>query len=246
MRYVLDGSVRKGGERIRIAAQLIDAGAGKQIWAERYDRVLEDIFAVQDEVTEAIVAAIAPELGKAEQQRATAKATGNLSAWEVYQRGMWHLYRRTKDDLEEARGLFEQALALDPGLAPACAGLVDALYYEVVLGLADSAADNRKEALRVARRALELDPDDAARPLRHGKGPHRQARARPGNSRPPARRRPQPQPGLGPLRPRRRRGLLGRPRAGGRPLAERHPPEPARPAHGLLHGAPGRGPSVEA
>ncbi len=65
--YVMDGSVRKGGNRIRIAAQLIDASSGKQMWAERYDRVLEDIFAVQDEVTGAIVAAIAPELGKAEQ-----------------------------------------------------------------------------------------------------------------------------------------------------------------------------------
>ena len=169
VRYVLDGSVRKGGERIRIAAQLIDATSGNQIWAERYDRVLEDIFAVQDEVTESLVAAIAPELGKAEQQRATAKTSGNLSAWEVYQRGMWHLYRRTKDDLKEARSLFETALSLDSGLSLACAGLVDAYYYEVVLGLADSAADNRNEVLQIARRALELDPDDAAAHCAMGK-----------------------------------------------------------------------------
>jgi len=169
VRYVLDGSVRKGGERIRIAAQLIDAGSGKQIWAERYDRVLEDIFAVQDEVTEAIVAAIAPELGKAEQQRATSKKSENLSAWDVYQRGMWHLYRRTREDLKQARSLFETALTLDPGLSLACAGLVDALYYQVVLGLADSAADNRDEALRMARRALDLDPDDAAAHCAMGK-----------------------------------------------------------------------------
>jgi len=169
VRYVLDGSVRKGGERIRIGAQLIDAGSGKQIWAERYDRVLEDIFAVQDEVTDSIVAAIAPELGKAEQQRATSKTSDNLSAWDVYQRGMWHLYRRTKEDLTEARGLFETALSLDSGLSLACAGLVDAYYYEVVLGLADSATDNRNEALRFARRALELDPDDAAAHCAMGK-----------------------------------------------------------------------------
>ena len=169
VRYVLDGSVRKGGDRIRIAAQLIDASSGNQIWAERYDRVLEDIFAVQDEVTQSIVAAIAPELGKAEQQRATSKKSENLSAWEVYQRGMWHLYRRTKEDLKEARGLFETALSLDPGLSLACTGLVDAYYYEVVLGLADSATENRNEALQFARRALELDPDDAAAHCAMGK-----------------------------------------------------------------------------
>ena len=169
VRYVLDGSLRKGGNRVRIAAQLIDAGAGKQIWAESYDRVLEDIFAVQDEVTGAIVAAIAPELGKAEQQRATAKTAESLSAWELYQRGMWHLYRRTKEDLAEACRLFEAALALDPGLCPACAGLVDAYYYEVVLGLAVSAEDNRRKALEVARRAVELDPDDAAAHCAMGK-----------------------------------------------------------------------------
>ncbi|MEM7025843.1 MAG: adenylate/guanylate cyclase domain-containing protein [Pseudomonadota bacterium] len=108
--YVLDGSVRKVGDRIRISAQLIEAAPGKQIWAERFDRVLEDIFAVQDEVTAAIVAAIAPELGKAEQQRATSKPSERLSAWDVYQRGMWHLYKRTRDDLREARSLFETAL----------------------------------------------------------------------------------------------------------------------------------------
>ena len=167
--YVLDGSVRKGGERIRIAAQLIDAASGKQIWAERYDRVLEDIFAVQDEVTESIVAAIAPELGKAEQQRATSNKSSNLSAWEVYQRGMWHLYKRTKADLAEARTLFKAALSQDPGLSLACSGLVDAFYYEVVLGLADSPAENREDALVVARRAVELDPDDGAAHCAMGK-----------------------------------------------------------------------------
>ncbi|WP_299623748.1 adenylate/guanylate cyclase domain-containing protein [Pelagibius sp.] len=168
-RYVLDGSLRKGGDRIRIAAQLIDASLGNQMWAERYDRVLEDIFAVQDEVTEAIVAAIAPELGKAEQQRAAAKTAENLNAWDVYQRGMWHLYRRTKHDLAEACRLFEAALSLDPGLSPACSGLVDAYYYEVVLSLAESPEENRRRALQVARRAVQIDPDDAAAHCAMGK-----------------------------------------------------------------------------
>ncbi|WP_170406442.1 adenylate/guanylate cyclase domain-containing protein [Ruegeria arenilitoris] len=169
VRYVLDGSVRKGGNRVRIAAQLIDAASGKQIWAERYDRVLEDIFAVQDEVTAAIVGAIAPELDKAEQQRATSKKSGNLNAWDVYQRGMWHLYKRTKEDLMEARSRFEAALSQDPNLSPAFSGLVDAYYYEVVLGLADSPAENCERALQAARMAVELDPDDAAAHCAMGK-----------------------------------------------------------------------------
>ncbi|WP_170326763.1 adenylate/guanylate cyclase domain-containing protein [Ruegeria arenilitoris] len=169
VRYVLDGSVRKGGNRVRIAAQLIDAASGKQIWAERYDRVLEDIFAVQDEVTAAIVGAIAPELDKAEQQRATSKKSGNLTAWDVYQRGMWHLYKRTKEDLMEARARFEAALSQDPNLSLAFSGLVDAYYYEVVLGLADSPAENCERALQAARMAVELDPDDAAAHCAMGK-----------------------------------------------------------------------------
>ncbi len=169
VRYVVEGSVRRAGNRVRITAQLIDAVADAHLWAERYDRVLEDVFTVQDEVTEAIVAAIAPELGKAEQQLATSKKLENLNVWEVYQRGMWHLYQRTKDDLAEARRLFEAALSLDPGLSLACSALVDAYYYEVVLGLADSMAENRDKALQIARRAVELDPDDAAAHCAMGK-----------------------------------------------------------------------------
>lgn len=120
-------------------------------------------------MTESIVAAIGPELGKAEQQRAVAKKSENLNAWEAYQRGMWHLYQRTKEQLAEARLFFEKALELDPGLSAACAGLVDAYYYEVVLGLAESNEDNRDKALEFARRAVELDTDDAAAHCAMGK-----------------------------------------------------------------------------
>jgi len=169
VRYVLDGSIRKAGDRIRVTAQLVDSGSGNQLWSERYDRVLEDIFAVQDEITAAIVAAIAPELGKAEQQRASTRTAGQLGAWEVYQRGMWHLYRRTRDDLAEARRLLGRALELDGTLCAAAAGLVDAYYYEIVLGHAESFEENRRLALATARRAIELDPDDGAAHCAMGK-----------------------------------------------------------------------------
>ena len=96
IRYVLEGSVRRVGERIRITGQLIDAETGIHLWAERYDRELEDIFAVQDEVTEAIVAAIAPEIGDVERKRAQRKPAGNLDAWELYQRGLADYYSSTE------------------------------------------------------------------------------------------------------------------------------------------------------
>lgn len=169
VRYVLDGSVRKSGHRVRVTAQLVDATTGNQIWAERYDRVLQDIFAVQDEITQAIVAAIEPELGKAEQRRATSKRPENLGAWDLYQQGMWHLYHRTKDELAEAVRLLRSALDRDPTLAPALAGLVDAYYYEVVLSLSDDPAAAREKALAAARQAVELDTDDAAAHCAMGK-----------------------------------------------------------------------------
>ncbi len=169
VRYVLDGSVRKGGERVRVTAQLVDATNGNQIWAERYDRVLEDIFAVQDEITQAIVAAIEPELYKAEQRRATLKKPENLGAWDINQQGMWHLYHRTKEELAEAVRLLQKALERDPMLVPALAGLVDAYYYEVVLSLSDDPVAARANALAAARRAVELDTDDAAAHCAMGK-----------------------------------------------------------------------------
>jgi TolB-like protein/Flp pilus assembly protein TadD len=170
VRYVLDGSVRKAAsERVRVATQLIDATNGKQIWAERYDRVLEDIFAVQDEITEAIVAAIEPELGKAEQRRAHLKKPEDLGAWDLYQQGMWHLYRRTRVELTLAEQLFHRALERDQTLTPALAGLVDAYYYLVVFGLTDTPTECREKAIVAARMAVELDPDDASAHCAMGK-----------------------------------------------------------------------------
>ena len=168
-RYVLEGSVRRGGKRIRVGAQLNDAATGKQIWAEHYDRELEDVFQVQDEVTEAIVAAIAPELGKAEQLRAVSKKPEDLGIWDLCQRGNWHLYQRTRESLAEARRLYGEVLERDPDFGAARVALVDAYYYEVVLGLSEDPGHNRDEAPKEARRAVEIDPDDASAHCAMGK-----------------------------------------------------------------------------
>ena len=116
-RYVVEGSVRKSGNRLRITAQLIDAESGAHVWAERFDRELEDIFDLQDKITESIVHNVMPEISLAEAERATRVPPANLDAWEYYQRGIWHLYRYTREDTEKAREYFSGALERDPSLS---------------------------------------------------------------------------------------------------------------------------------
>ena len=104
VRYVVEGSVRKGGNRVRITAQLIDAATGNHIWAERYDRDLSDIFALQDEITETLVATLQAEVGEVERERAHRKPPDNLDAWEFYQRGMWHLWQINAKEANQCQG----------------------------------------------------------------------------------------------------------------------------------------------
>jgi adenylate cyclase len=160
VRYVVEGSVRRAGNRVRITAQLIDAVADTHLWAERYDRDLEDIFAVQDEVTDAIVTAIEPQLASVERQRARRKPTESLDAWDCYQRGLWHLYRYSAEDYVKAVDLFERAIALDPTFASARAGLAFTLYYGIVLGFTQDYDDNVFRGFDAARAAVMLDDDD--------------------------------------------------------------------------------------
>jgi adenylate cyclase len=169
VRYVVEGSVRRAGNRVRVTAQLIDGGSGNHVWAHRFDRTLEDIFDLQDELTETIVATIEPELGKAERLRARAKRSDSLDAWELYQRGLTALYRRTRESHAEAKDLFHHAVALDPGFTAAYAALVDAYYYDVTMGLSDDVEACRTEALACARKALEADPHDPAALCAQGK-----------------------------------------------------------------------------
>jgi adenylate cyclase len=159
--YVVEGSVRKAGNRVRITAQLIDAATGNHLWAERYDRDLEDIFAVQDEVTNAIVTAIEPTLGSAERDRALRKPTESLDAWENCQRGLGHLYRFAAQENTEAQSFFRRAIELDPNFAPAHAGLAYAIYMSFALGFVADPASVAGEARAAAQRAVTLDSDDA-------------------------------------------------------------------------------------
>jgi adenylate cyclase len=122
-RYVLDGSMRRAGQRVRITSQLIDTATGTHLWAERYDRDLTDIFAVQDDIASRVVAAIEPALSRAEGQRVIAKRSEHMGAWDYCQRGFWHVNKGTATDGKVASGLFQQALTLDPSLADAHLGL---------------------------------------------------------------------------------------------------------------------------
>ena len=160
VRYVLEGSLRKSGNRIRVTAQLVEAETGNHLWAEHYDRELADIFAVQDEITEAVTIAIAPAVDDAEQRRAMRKQPGSLDAWAAYQRGLWHLTKWTIDDNALAQKFFRQAIDLDPSFAGGYKGLASAEGNAAdFLGRGLSEALNSMETL--ARRAVALDSADA-------------------------------------------------------------------------------------
>ncbi|MFQ5784422.1 MAG: adenylate/guanylate cyclase domain-containing protein [Alphaproteobacteria bacterium] len=160
VRYVLEGSVRKTGSRVRISAQLIDAATGNHVWAERYDRELADIFDLQDEMTATIVGAIEPELGTAERDRAKRKPPDNLDAWEQYQRGLWHFWRYTREDADEAERLFQSAIDLDPGFGPAYAGVAYLLNFHVIYGWTDTPDQTLGRALRAGQLAVSADDKD--------------------------------------------------------------------------------------
>jgi len=161
VRYVLEGSVRKGGSRVRITAQLIDATTNVHVWAERYDRELADVFAVQDEITETIARTIEPELARAELERARRKPPESLDAWDLYQRGLWHVWQYTPSDNEHARSLFEQAIRLDPTFSPFVSALALTRLLEQTLGYREDAFDAVVDAVEIAKRAVALDGKDA-------------------------------------------------------------------------------------
>jgi adenylate cyclase len=161
VRYVLEGSVRRAGDRIRITAQLIEAEGRTHLWAERYDRDLTDLFAVQDEITHSIVATVAPELLEAEMQRVRRKDPGTLGAWECAMRAQWHLARMTREDNAEAIRLAGQATALDPGTTLGLNIAAFAHLYAIAYGWEASLAPSVMAAYQSAAKAVSLDSRDA-------------------------------------------------------------------------------------
>ena len=141
VRYVVEGSVRKAGNRVRITAQLIDATNGNHLWADRFDGSLDDVFDLQDRITEQIVVAVEPEIQARERERARRKPPDSLDAWELMQHGLSHFYRVNKADRMEAIRLFRDAVELDPAFARAHAHLAYALLTLVTLGYAEDTAE---------------------------------------------------------------------------------------------------------
>jgi TolB-like protein len=157
--YVIEGSVRKSGDRVRITAQLNDVATGSHIWAERYDRDLADVFAVQDEITEAIVAAIEPQLYAAENFRAKRKAPDNMDAWDLVMRALSHYWRVTRQDNVVAQALLEKAIAIDPHYGQALGVLATSYTFCAHMGWTDMATV-APIAERAAMSAILTDSED--------------------------------------------------------------------------------------
>jgi len=162
VRYVLEGSLRKSESRIRVTAQLVEAEAGKHVWSERYDRDLANIFAVQDEISEAVTIAIAPAIAEAELQRALRKPPGSLDAWAAYLRGLWHLGKFAAEDNALAEKFFREAVDLDPTFAGGYRGLGYAQFQAAMSGFQKrSLPEVQSSAEALVRRAVGLDGADA-------------------------------------------------------------------------------------
>jgi adenylate cyclase len=161
VRYVVDGSVRLAGGRVRITARLTDSARGALLWSERYDRTIDDLFALQDDITHHIVAELAVQVDNLEQQRASAKPTQNLTAYDLYLRGRQHFHRFTRAENLEARAMFEKALELDHGYADAYAALAVTYTKAAEMGWTEHPYEALERAHDLAQAALRLDPSNA-------------------------------------------------------------------------------------
>ena len=161
VRYVMEGSVRKAGRRVRITGQLIDAATGTHIWADRFDGELEDVFDFQDRIAETVAGALEPRLIKAETERSKRKRPESLDAYDHYLRALQHLYKFDPDNNSAALSLLKKAIALDPHFAPALAYAAWCYEQRLVHRWPTSETNDREEALALARAVLALDSEEA-------------------------------------------------------------------------------------
>ena len=161
VRYVLEGSIRKSGDHIRVTAQLIDALAGNPIWSERYDRGLEDLFALQDEITETLVGAIAPEVDQAERQRAERYTPDSVDTWLIFQKGLAAYYETTENTLKAAIEILDEVCRRDPQFAQAHAFAADARHRQSIHFDVQGRPKLLAAANELARKAIELDSRDS-------------------------------------------------------------------------------------
>ena len=157
--YVLDGSIRRSGSRLRITAQLAETRTGHSVWAERYDRQLADVFEIQDEIAQNIALALRVMLTEREKREIEKVPTRDVQAYDYYLRGRKDFYTFRRKDLEFARQMFARAIVIDAGYALAFAGVADCCSFLYMYF--DASEDNLKEAIAASRRAVELDPESA-------------------------------------------------------------------------------------
>jgi len=155
--FVMEGSIRRAGDRLRITARLAETTSGHSVWAERYDRRMEDVFAIQDEIAQSIALALRVVLTEKEKQEIQKVPTSNIQAYDHYLRGRQFLYQLRCPSLEFARQMFARAIAIDPNYARAYAGVADCSSF--IYMWFDASEDNLREALSASRRAVELDPE---------------------------------------------------------------------------------------
>ncbi len=168
VRYVLEGSVRRAENRVRITGQLVDATTGANLWAERFEGTLDDIFELQDQVAASVVGAIAPHLEQAEIERAKRKPTESLDAYDYYLRGVTNLHQGTREAIGRALELFYEALRHDPDFASAYGMAAWCYFWRTVNGWMTDHSLEVAEGARLARRAIELGRDDAVALTRSG------------------------------------------------------------------------------
>ncbi len=162
VRYVLEGSVRRAGNRLRITAQLIEATSGAHLWADKFDGSVEDVFDVQDRITESTIGVIEPQIRRAEIERSRRKHPENLDAYDLYLQALSQMYSAQADGNAEAYAFVERAIALEPSYGPFLAGAIWILTRRVVLGWPTLTGDDRAASLDHVRRALAVADGDAA------------------------------------------------------------------------------------